>query len=297
MISRDTGSSRSFHSVLISCVKGRETAARLVYNDAESRDSVFCVVGQCSDRTMNRRWAEPKGGGCHAIYKWASCCDYIQRSTTLWKGKRELTRSIEETTKLFDTWASTYSRDLENANGILEGYETSIETASQVCPVTQGMHVLDIGIGTGNFAQRLEAKGAVVSGIDLSEAMVAECQKLHPNYELRTGTFQSIPFAESAFDVIVSSFCFHEVPAGQRLEACREVYRVLREGGHLCLLDIIFASKSAMAEARSHMLSHWDESEEYSLVGDLSDSLYTAKFTSVRWVQTGRLHWMCLAYK
>lgn len=163
-----------------------------------------------------------------------------------------MSRTTEETKKLFDTWASTYASDLENADGILEGYETSIETAVEVCPVTQDMQLLDIGIGTGNFAQRFEPKGAIVSGIDLSEAMVAECKKLHPNYELRTGTFQTIPFSGDEFDVVVSSFCFHEVPPSQRLDACREVYRVLRTGGHLCLLDIIFASHSAMGEARSH---------------------------------------------
>ena len=208
-----------------------------------------------------------------------------------------MTRTIEETKKLFDAWASSYARDLENANGILEGYETSIETAVEVCPVTQDMQLLDIGIGTGNFAQRFEAKGTVVSGLDPSEAMIAECRKLHPNYELRTGTFQTIPFSENEFDVVVSSFCFHEVPPSQRLDACREVNRVLRKGGHLCFLDIIFASHAAMAEARSHMLSHWDDSEEYSLVGDLSENLYVSGFHSVQWVQTGRLHWMCLAYK
>jgi putative AdoMet-dependent methyltransferase len=213
------------------------------------------------------------------------------------EGEACLTRTIEETKKFFDTWASTYARDLENANGILEGYETSIETAAEVCPVIQDIQLLDIGTGTGNFAQRFEAKGAIVSGIDLSEAMVAECKKLHPNYELRTGTFQTIPFSESEFDVVVSSFCFHEVPPSQRLGACREVNRVLRKGGHLCLLDIIFASHAAMAEARSHMVSHWDDSEEYSLVGDLSENLYASGFHSVQWVQTGRLHWMCLAYK
>lgn len=208
-----------------------------------------------------------------------------------------MTRNIDETKQLFDTWASTYARDLENANGILEGYETSIEAAVEACPVTRDMQLLDIGIGTGNFAERFEAKGAVVFGIDLSEAMVAECEKLHPTYVLRTGTFQVIPFSENAFDVVVSSFCFHEVPPSERLDACREVNRVLRKGGHLCLLDIIFASHAAMEEARRHMLSHWDDSEEYSLVGGLSENLYSAGFHSVQWVQTGRLHWMCVAYK
>lgn len=208
-----------------------------------------------------------------------------------------MTRSAEDTKKLFDTWAQIYDRDLKNANGILEGYDTSIQTAKQVCPVSDGMHILDVGIGTGNFAKHLEAQGAIIFGIDLSEAMIEECMKLHPDYELRTGTFQTIPFPDNTFDAVVSSFCFHEVPSSERRAACGEVYRVTREGGYLSLLDIMFASPSAMEEARRHMLSHWDDTEEYSVVGDLSENLYASGFHSVQWLQTGRLHWMCLAYK
>lgn len=143
------------------------------------------------------------------------------------------------------------------------------------------MQLLDVGIGTGNFAEKFEAKGTIVSGIDLSEVMVGKCQKLYPNYELRNGAFQAIPFPEHKFDAVVSSFCFHEVPSSQRRDACNEVYRVLREEGHLCLLDIIFASKSAMEEAKHYLKSRWDSSEEYSLIGDLSENLYAVGFHSV----------------
>ncbi len=213
------------------------------------------------------------------------------------KGEILLTRDIEETKALFDNWASSYDQDLRNANGILEDYETSLKAASQVCTVSSGVQVLDIGIGTGKFAQLLEAQGANISGIDLSESMIDECRKLHPGYDLQIGTFQQIPFADNAFDAVVSSFCFHEVPLEERQTACEEVYRVIRKGGMACLLDIMFASNAAVAEARKSMLDQWDDSEVYSLVGDLSEHLYSSGFHSVQWLQTGRFHWMCLAYK
>jgi putative AdoMet-dependent methyltransferase len=208
-----------------------------------------------------------------------------------------LTRSTEETKLLFDNWASSYDKDLRNANGILEGYEISLETASQVCNISNGFQVLDLGIGTGKFAQLFEDQGARISGIDLSEVMINECRVLHPDYDLRLGTFQQVPYQDNTFDAVVSSFCFHEVPPAERHAACHEVYRVIRQGGYFCILDIMFASSAATAEARKNMLQQWDDSEDYSLVGDLSEHLYNSGFHSVQWLQTGKLHWVCLAYK
>jgi putative AdoMet-dependent methyltransferase len=213
------------------------------------------------------------------------------------EGDSSLTRSIQETKELFNSWASSYEEDVRNANGILEGYEISLETASQVCNVSHKLRVLDVGIGTGKLAQFFEDQGAKISGIDLSEVMIDKCRELHPDYDLRLGTFQQVPFQDDTFDAVVSSFCFHEVPPAERLTACREVYRVIRKGGYFCLLDIMFASGAAVAEARNRMLSQWDDSEEYSLVGDLSEHLYNSGFHSVQWLQTGKLHWVCLAYK
>ena len=45
------------------------------------------------------------------------------------------------------------------------------------------------------------------------------------------------------------------------------------------------------------MSDRWDDSEDYPLVGELSEQLYHSGFHSVHRLQTGRLHWMCLAHK
>ncbi|MCL6443048.1 MAG: methyltransferase domain-containing protein [Alicyclobacillus sp.] len=139
-----------------------------------------------------------------------------------------MTRSIDETKELFDRWAESYDHDIKNTNGILEGYETSLETAAKVCKVTNGLRVLDIGIGTGGFAQLFEQQGARISGIDLSERMIDECKRRHPAYDLRLGTFQRVPYSNETFDAVISSFCFHEVPIHERRAACNEVYRARR---------------------------------------------------------------------
>ena len=72
---------------------------------------------------------------------------------------------------------------------------------------------------------------------------------------------------------------------------------MLKPGGDLCLLDIMFASQAAMDRARQKLADRWDPDEEYALVGSLDDLLYTALFRSVRWMQTAPLHFACTATK
>lgn len=206
-------------------------------------------------------------------------------------------RSQGETKALFNSWASSYEQDLENPSGILEGHEISLPTAAQVCKISSGMNVLDIGIGTGKFASMFEEKGVSISGVDISEEMIGECKKLHHDYNLQIGVFQDLPYDEKAFDAVISSFCFHEVPPEERLKACQEMYRVINTGGYACILDIMFVSKSATLEARSALKRYWDDSEDYALIGELNELLYSVGFHSIQWIQTRRYHWMFLAYK
>ena len=206
-------------------------------------------------------------------------------------------REMEDTRALFDGWAASYEQGLQNPQGPLEGHAVSLATAAHMLDIPPNAAVLDIGVGTGAFAALLDTQQTRISGIDLSEGMLDQCRSLHPNYELTVGTFTSVPFPDQRFDVVVSSFCFHEVEPAERLKACREVYRVLKPGGNLCLLDIMFASQTAMDRARQTLADRWDPDEEYALVGSLDNLLYTALFRSVRWMQTAPLHFACTATK
>jgi putative AdoMet-dependent methyltransferase len=207
-------------------------------------------------------------------------------------------RNLEQTKALFDRWAAQYDEDLASPNGPLEGYEVSLRIAAELLTLPRSAVLLDIGIGTGAFAHMFEVQGpAAVHGIDLSEKMLDKCRELHPTYDLRVGTFQSIPYADETFDAVISSFCFHEVPPAERLSTCAEVYRVLRPGGRICLVDIMFASAASREEARRRIGPYWDDEEEYALVGDLNELLYRAGFRSTQWMQTGPYHWACQAMK
>ncbi|WP_374711327.1 class I SAM-dependent methyltransferase, partial [Symbiobacterium terraclitae] len=208
-------------------------------------------------------------------------------------------RTPEESRALFDHWARTYDLSLAGSDGPkagpLAGYRASLLAAADRVPVAPGAAVLDVGIGTGALAEVLAARGAALFGVDPSAEMLAVCGERHPAFTLEVGDFNQIPFAAARFDAVVSSFAFHEVPPAGRAAACAELARVLRPGGTLCLLDVMFASPASREEARAAIGEYWDDEEDYPLVGDLDALLYAAGLGATSWWQTAPFHWMVLA--
>lgn len=210
-------------------------------------------------------------------------------------------RTPDEVRKLFDRWAETYDQDMQPSPGPLigyvDGYGESRLAAAGALPLHGAMHVLDIGIGTGGFSEIIAPHVAYITGIDVSEQMLAHCRAKHPDYTLRAGSFTSIPFQEPHFDLIVSSFAFHEVLPGERPEACAQVFRVLRPGGLLCILDIMFASPEAMREMQVVAGHAWDDEEDYPLVGELDGLLRAAGLRALQWQHIAQGHWAMVGRK
>lgn len=204
-------------------------------------------------------------------------------------------RSKEEARLLFDRWAQSYDTGVRDASGPLFGYDNSLACAAQMLPVSDKELVLDVGIGTGNLSAILAGRGAIIYGVDPSEAMLARCRSAHPEFEVALGSFEDIPFSRCKFDAVVSSFSWHEVPLYRRQESLHEIVRILRPRGRLLVLDIIFASEPARDEARLVLGESWDDEEDYALVQDTDTQLRKAGFVGVRWIQTGPFHWAALA--
>ena len=107
--------------------------------------------------------------------------------------------------------------------------------------------VLDVGSGPGRLATRLarEAPNLAVTGVDISEAMVeraarrAEETGLAGRVRFEVGDVGVLPFADRAFDGVVSTLSLHHWPDPSR--GLAEIHRVLRPGG----------------EARIYDLAHW----------------------------------------
>jgi len=207
-------------------------------------------------------------------------------------------RTADETRSLFDRWAQSYDEDLKHPIGILDGYESSLGLAAESIELPPDAKILDIGIGTGAFAALLEARTDVqIFGLDVSEKMLAQCRSQHPNYSLKTGSFNPIPYEQETFDAVISSFAFHETSPDERSAVCGEMARVLKPNGVLCLLDIMFASMMAVEDARRVLGRFWDATEVYAIVGELDSALRSAGFRALSWRQTAPCHWYVTTYR
>lgn len=95
--------------------------------------------------------------------------------------------------------------------------------------------VLEIGVGTG-LNHEFYPPEARITAFDLDRSRVAWMrQHRWPHGPLCTADAQHLPFADQQFDTAVATLVFCSIP--QPTRALQEVWRVLRPGGRLILLE------------------------------------------------------------
>jgi SAM-dependent methyltransferase len=76
-------------------------------------------------------------------------------------------------------------------------------------------------------------RGAEVTGLDFSPAMVAAASARYPGVNFCEGDAEALPYPDAAFDAVVSNFGF--LHFGRPERALVEAFRVLSQGGRLAL--------------------------------------------------------------
>jgi ubiquinone/menaquinone biosynthesis C-methylase UbiE len=93
-----------------------------------------------------------------------------------------------------------------------------------------GLKVLDAGCGTGYLTRQFDRRGALVTGVDLSEEMIAIARAAHPDLTFRVDSVSDLrTIGDEEFELAVSNYVLMDVP--DLGGTVRSIYRVLQPGG------------------------------------------------------------------
>jgi SAM-dependent methyltransferase len=166
----------------------------------------------------------------------------------------------------YDTIAAEYAANVDNAP-----YNALYERPAMlgVLPDVKGKRILDAGCGSGWYAEQLMKRGAIVSAIDASAAMVDHARVRLSQIDAEPGRFDlkvadladKLPFDDASFDGIVSPLVLHYLRDWR--PTLREMRRVLKAHGWLLFSTHHPAADAALFQTKNyfateHVVDHWE---------------------------------------
>ncbi len=146
---------------------------------------------------------------------------------------------LERTRRLWDRYAAHYDSRMDRTERVL--FPGGREWA---CAQAQG-DVLEVAVGTGRNLRYYGSDVKSLTAIDLSPGMVAiardRANELGITAGIRIGNAEALEFSDGEFDTVVCTISLCNVPDYQA--AISEMYRVLRPGGRLVLLDHVASDR------------------------------------------------------
>ena len=109
-----------------------------------------------------------------------------------------------------------------------------VERVVDLCLESEtAVSVLDIGMGTGLFAEAFLRRGLAVSGIDTNPEMVTASRSYLPNADFQEGVAEALPYPDGGFDLVFLGLLLHE--SDEPLKTLTEARRVA--GKRVCILE------------------------------------------------------------
>lgn len=174
---------------------------------------------------------------------------------------------------LYDSWFDT------PLGGTVDALEKDL--LLRFMEPVMGQAALDVGTGTGHFAQFLAEQGAKVVGVDISRAMLRVAVAKPGMPPLVQADAAALPFADAAFDLVLSVTALEFVSDTAR--AVAEMARVCRRGGRLIVGVLNAWSPWAWVRRRA---ARRNPSDPFAVAHFFSPTEFVRLFTplgKVRW--------------
>lgn len=146
---------------------------------------------------------------------------------------REAQNAVDFHDRLAATWSDKYAKP---------SFRNRARELLALLPpeALAGQAWLDAGCGSGNLSRILAERGCRVTGVDASQEMIREAQRVQvagpggtpPEFQA-IGSVESLPFPAASFDGVLCSSVIEYVPSSE--QAIREFHRVLKKDGLLLI--------------------------------------------------------------
>jgi demethylmenaquinone methyltransferase/2-methoxy-6-polyprenyl-1,4-benzoquinol methylase/phosphoethanolamine N-methyltransferase len=114
----------------------------------------------------------------------------------------------------------------------------------ELAQISPGESILDVGCGTGQLTRAAKDRAgssSEVAGIDASAEMITVARRKAlengTDVDFQPGLIERLPFADDQFDLVLSSLMVHHLPDDLKELGFGEIYRVLKPGGRLLVVD------------------------------------------------------------
>jgi ubiquinone/menaquinone biosynthesis C-methylase UbiE len=148
-------------------------------------------------------------------------------------------RFFERVAPVYDIFAGSFLR-------------AGIKKAAELLEPVAGLAVLDVCTGTGALALELAARGARVTGVDFSPAMLARGRRKAHRMQGAPAAFlladaASLDFPPGSFDLCTISMALHEMPPARRRLVLANMRRAARD--RLLVMDWVQKPRGRLSRA------------------------------------------------
>ncbi len=142
----------------------------------------------------------------------------------------------------FDAMAESYDQHMQRFRDI----QGEIQEILDFLDLKGDQTVLEIGTGTGEFALAAASHCSRVYAVDLSAGMLKYAKKKArsrqvSNIEFLQAGFLTYQYHGPPLDAVVTQLALHHLPDFWKQIALMRVADILKDGGKLCLRDVVYS--------------------------------------------------------